>query len=223
MVTRPARRAGGILVLASGGLDSAALLAQAARQDRRVQPVFVRQGLRWETVEQFWLRRFLAAAQKRAAFLPLVTLTLPMRDVYGTHWSLEGQVPGARTRDEAVYLPGRNLVLTVKAAVVAAMRGFSRLWIGTLAANPFPDASTRALALWSAGLSKALATPLRVEAPFRRSTKAELLRRFADWPLHLSFSCLNPQGRRHCGRCNKCAERRRAFRDASVRDKTRYA
>jgi 7-cyano-7-deazaguanine synthase len=39
----------------------------------------------------------------------------------------------------------------------------------------------------------------------------------------LTFSCLAPQGRRHCGRCNKCAERKRAFRQAGIPDPTKYA
>jgi 7-cyano-7-deazaguanine synthase len=30
-------------------------------------------------------------------------------------------------------------------------------------------------------------------------------------------------GERHCGRCNKCAERRKAFADAGIADGTPYA
>ena len=42
-------------------------------------------------------------------------------------------------------------------------------------------------------------------------------------PLELTFSCIAPAGGLHCGRCNKCAERQNAFRDAGITDKTSYA
>jgi len=41
-------------------------------------------------------------------------------------------------------------------------------------------------------------------------------------PLKLTFSCISPVSGQHCGRCNKCAERRRAFADAGVPDPTDY-
>jgi 7-cyano-7-deazaguanine synthase len=42
-------------------------------------------------------------------------------------------------------------------------------------------------------------------------------------PLELTFSCIAPAGSLHCGQCNKCAERQRAFRLSSMPDPTRYA
>ena len=49
-----------ICVLASGGLDSAVLVATLARR-RRVHPLYVRSGLNWEWAERALLARFLAA------------------------------------------------------------------------------------------------------------------------------------------------------------------
>jgi 7-cyano-7-deazaguanine synthase in queuosine biosynthesis len=40
--------------------------------------------------------------------------------------------------------------------------------------------------------------------------------------LELTFSCINPKGYEHCGDCNKCTERKKAFFAAGVFDKTRY-
>ena len=42
-------------------------------------------------------------------------------------------------------------------------------------------------------------------------------------PLELTFSCIAPVGDLHCGRCNKCFERRAAFRLIDMVDPTRYA
>jgi 7-cyano-7-deazaguanine synthase len=43
-----------------------------------------------------------------------------------------------------------------------------------------------------------------------------------DVPLELTFSCLAPVAGRHCGRCNKCAERAAAFVHLESGDPTPY-
>ncbi len=72
-------------------------------------------------------------------------------------------------------------------------------------------------------VSRALGARIRVIAPFARLHKEDVLRAGRGLPLHRTFSCLSPSGRLHCGRCNKCAERRGAFRLLDVPDPTRYA
>jgi 7-cyano-7-deazaguanine synthase len=215
-----------VCILVSGGLDSDVLLAELAASYRKVWPVYIRQGLAWEEVELYWLRRFLASlrVEPRIGIMPLTVLSLPMADLYGAHWSTGRKpVPGVRSKDEKVYLPGRNLVLSVKAAVFAAMRDIPTLAIGSLDHNPFPDATPRFFKRWGAALGLGLGTRLNLIAPYRRLSKAQVIRRGRGWPLQLSFSCIAPKGKSHCGRCNKCAERRRAFIAAGVEDKTIYA
>lgn len=209
-------------MLVSGGLDSAVALAEAAREGP-VAPVYIRSGLVWESAEMYWLERFL---QTIGAPAPVV-LDLPVADLYGTHWSLTGDdPPGAESPDEAVYLPGRNLLLLSKAGVWAAGNGCQSIVMGPLAANPFPD-GTRAFfdAMGEAiGLAMGLGDPLPVETPLSGLSKTEVVRRAAGLPIELTFSCLNPApDHRHCGECNKCAERRRGFADAGVDDPTAYA
>jgi len=41
--------------------------------------------------------------------------------------------------------------------------------------------------------------------------------------LEHTFSCIDPQDGRHCGHCNKCAERRLAFAALEIDDVTEYA
>ena len=68
-----------------------------------------------------------------------------------------------------------------------------------------------------------LGKPIKIEAPYRQLSKENVIARGAELPLELTFSCIAPRGTEHCGRCNKCAERRRAFKRAGVKDKTIYA
>lgn len=217
-----------ICILVSGGLDSGVLAAEMAGRYAGVLPVYVRQGLRWEKAELYWLRRFLASLRRLrrggGIIKPLRILSLPMGDIYRAHWSVgKKPAPGARTRDEAVYLPGRNLALTVKAAVLCAMKGIPEIALGSLEQNPFPDATPAFFRAWGNVLGRGLAKPIRIRTPFRSQSKVEVIQKGRLWPLGLSFSCIAPKGRRHCGRCNKCAERRGAFRKAGVTDRTIYA
>ncbi|HEU4464102.1 MAG TPA: 7-cyano-7-deazaguanine synthase [Gemmatimonadota bacterium] len=209
-------------VLVSGGLDSAVALAEAAREGP-VAPVYVRSGLVWESAEMYWLERFLQTIGAPA----LIVLDLAVADLYGAHWSLTGdEPPGADSPDQAVYLPGRNLLLLSKAGVWASENGCASIVMGPLAANPFPD-GTRAFfdAMGEAiGLAMGLEDALPVETPLSGLSKTEVVRRAAALPVELTFSCLNPTpDHRHCGECNKCAERRRGFAEAGVADPTDYA
>ncbi len=211
------------MVLASGGLDSCALVGALARDGRMVHPLFVRSGLIWEKAELFWLRRFLTAlpAGLSRRVRPLAVLDLPLCDLYGDHWSTTGRaVPGWRAADNAVYLPGRNIMLLSKGAVYAARVGVPAIAIGPLQGNPFPDASPRFFRALSKALAEGLDFPIRIEAPFLRLSKEEVIRRSPDIPLHLSFSCSSPLGRKPCGRCAKCRERILALREEPAAGRT---
>jgi len=220
-----------VCALVSGGLDSCVMLAALARRYGKVCPVFIREDLIWEQAELRSLRRFLRAVRHDSFFIPhpssfqsLTILHVPVRDLYGAHWSVTGRhVPGARTPDRAVYLPGRNLLLLSQAAIFCVKYRIGTIALGSLGHNPFPDATPKFFRDFSRAASEALGQRLKTVTPFRRLTKAQVIRRGRRLPLHLSFSCLSPRRGRHCGRCNKCAERQRAFREAGREDLTRYA
>jgi 7-cyano-7-deazaguanine synthase len=224
MPHRPSNDDSAVAVLASGGLDSAILCVDLLEQFARVQPIYVRFGLRWEANELAGLRRFLDAVS-RPGLLPLHVLEEPVADVYGAaHWSTGGEhVPDAGTDDDAVYLPGRNLLLAAKAAVWCRLRGIEALAFGCLRANPFPDSTPEFFQGLEQVANRALEGRLRLIRPFERLGKDEVLRRGGGLPLHLTVSCLRPAGDSHCGACNKCAERRRGFRAAGRVDRTPYA
>src|SRR5690349_8305489 len=77
---RNARRArADVCVLVSGGLDSVVLLREVLRGHGRVQPLYVRAGLRWEGTERARLRRLLRILAS-PRLLPLATIDVPMGD-----------------------------------------------------------------------------------------------------------------------------------------------
>ena len=203
------------------------MLAELAKRHAKVYPVFIRHGLVWEDAELRHLRQFLRSITPNLhhSIAPLTVLSLPVRDIYGAHWSTTGrEVPRAKTPDDAVYLPGRNLLLLSKAAVFCAERGIPIIAVGSLGHNPFADATPQFFRDFAKAASNALGHRVKIIAPFRSLTKEQVIRRGArlNLPLHLSFSCIAPRRGQHCGRCNKCAERQRAFRQVGVEDKTNY-
>jgi 7-cyano-7-deazaguanine synthase len=213
-----------LVVLASGGVDSAILVADQATHDRVVIPVYVRFGLAWEEIEEAHLRRFLGTLSNRHCVQPLAVLELPVADVYGPHWSVSGaDVPDETTSDDAVYLPGRNLLLLAKTSVWCAVHGVRSIALGTLQGNPFADSSGDFLSGFAALAGLALGHQLDVVTPFAALTKAEVVKRGEGLPLEHTFSCIAPIAQVHCGRCNKCAERRKGFAVAGVDDLTSYA
>ncbi len=219
----PPPRAGTAAVLVSGGLDSAILLAETANQTAEVTPLYIREGLAWEEAELHWLSQFLKALPVEN-IRPLVILSLPIEDTYGSHWSLGGEgVPSAASDDRAVYLPGRNILLLSKAAVYCSLQGIPTLALALLKGNPFPDATEEFFRTMEKALHAGLTFPLRLLTPFATLTKAAVVQRGRRLPLHLTFSCINPTGVQHCGRCNKCAERLAAFRATGIADPTVYA
>lgn len=214
-------------VLLSGGLDSAVLLAEEAARGE-VQPIYVSGGLAWEPAERAVLSALLARKVLGPRVRPLVSLSVEMRDVYAaTHWAVDGHPPAYHTPDEDVYLPGRNIILLGKAGVYCAAAQLDRLVLGTLAHNPFPDATPAFRATMASALSLGLAHSVRIDAPYADLGKSEIVRRGVALgvPFQLTLSCMKPVEPLflHCGLCSKCRERHDAFLAAGVVDPTDYA
>jgi 7-cyano-7-deazaguanine synthase len=210
-----------VAVLASGGLDSSVLIAKLAA-DAEVYPIYVRCGFEWEEAELAMLRRFIGELHQPKV-RNVIELAVPAAALYGNHWSVTGEkVPAADEPDENTYLPGRNILLISLAAIWCSTHGVSRIAIGSLGGNPFPDATPEFFESFARDLGRGLNHRIAIEASLRGFHKEELIRDFKHLPLQLTLTCMDPQGSRHCGRCNKCFERQQAFKKAGVADRTEY-
>jgi 7-cyano-7-deazaguanine synthase len=212
-------------VLLSAGLDSAVLAAAEARVGP-VHPIYISTGLAWERGELAALNQLLASAPFAMNVAPLARLSFTVEDLYpATHWALRGTPPAFDTADEEVYLAGRNVLLLSKAAIYCSQHRISRIVLGPLAGNPFPDATPQFFETMARALSLGLGRPIVVDTPFLSLKKSDVIRLGMELgvPLELTLSCMNPQEERHCGQCSKCRERRDAFHDAGIPDPTSYA
>jgi 7-cyano-7-deazaguanine synthase len=209
-------------LLLSGGLDSSILLGQLAENGMRVQPFYIRSQLRWEKDELKAVLDFLNALGKDN-IEDLVVLEMPLNDLYGDHWSTNGRnVPDSHSPDNAVYLPGRNALLIIKASIWCRLNGIDRLALAVLGSNPFSDATAEFFSDFESALERATSGRVQIERPFSRFDKQQVMLLGRSLPLELTFSCIDPIDGLHCGRCNKCAERQKAFSAIKMEDPTCY-
>lgn len=211
-----------VCVLVSGGLDSSVLLAEMVKEYRNVYPVYIRSSLLWEDTEIYWLKKFLSAI-KSDKVKELKIINTSVGDIYDGHWSITGDdVPDKNTEDEAVYLPGRNIILLSKTAVFCGINKIPVIALADLKGNPFSDSSRRFFDLIQQSFSEGLDFPVSIITPFSELTKSEVISLSADIPIELTFSCIHPVGKKHCGVCNKCQERKEAFIKIGAEDRTNY-
>lgn len=211
-----------VAVLVSGGMDSSVLLSTFLKQGFQVFPVYIKHGLLWESVELEYLAKYLATVQQER-LAPLQILDLPVVDLYDAHWSLSGEnVPDEYSEDEAVYLPGRNLLLLAKMGVWCSLRGIHKVALASLKGNPFSDNSDEFYQSMSKSIEIALGWPVEILRPFSKLSKSDVIKTAAGLPLALTFSCIKPINHLHCGHCNKCAERKLAYQLLGLADETKY-
>ena len=218
-------------VLASGGMDSCVLLANVAERGV-AYPIYVETGIPWEWAEKRMLDGFIQALDN-PNIKPVTMLALPVKALYGqSHWTMSGEtVPEYDAPDETVYIPGRNIILITLAAIWCSLNDVHRIVIGSLAGNPFPDATPEFFDAIAYLNSLGLDHQITVEAPMRDLHKEDILATNASsLPLHLTLTCANPKMAGgdgdaivHCAECNKCRERHEAFVDAGIPDNTLYA
>lgn len=215
-------QSGQICVLTSGGSTNLALLWDLSRKYSRVLPIFMQTGLRWEECELYWLKKFMRSGRIKN-LEPLEILSLSLRDIYQTHWSLTGvKIPDQGADAREAYVPGRNVLLLTKGALFAATKGIDCLAIGITKNYPFADGETHFFKQLKNIFTKSLETEVNIIAPYINKGKEEVIFDARDMGFEYSFSCLNPRGYQHCGECFKCAERKKSFARSGITDKTHY-
>ncbi len=221
--------AGDAVVLLSGGLDSATVLAIAREQGYRCHTLSLRYGQRHAAELQ--------AAERVAQALGATEHKVVEIDL--------GSIGGSALTDHAIevptepvsgipvtYVPARNTVFLALALGWAEVLGARDLFIGVNAVDysGYPDCRPEYIACFEQ-LAK-LATRAGVEgarfqvhAPLIDLSKAEIIRRGVDlgvdYSLTVSCYAATDTGAA-CGRCDSCRLRAAGFAAAAFPDPTRY-
>lgn len=217
------------VVLLSGGLDSATVLAMARAQGFECFALSVDYGQRHHAE--------LAAAQR-------VAQTLGAREHRVVNIDLTGFGGSALTDANIAvpehassgipitYVPARNTIMLSLALAWAEVLHAQDIYFGVNAVDysGYPDCRPEYVAAFErmANLATQAAVegkPLTLHAPLLHLSKAEIIRQGmqlgVDYALTVSCYQADEQGRA-CGRCDSCRLRREGFQSAGVPDSTRY-
>jgi 7-cyano-7-deazaguanine synthase len=120
-----------------------------------------------------------------------------------------------------VWVPGRNIVFTSIATSYAEALGAAKIIVGwdLEEANTFPDNSKKFLNSFNHVLEVGSLYDIKIEAPLINMIKMDIVKLGINInaPLDLTYSCYMG-GSIHCGTCESCIRRRRAFNLAGVLD-----
>jgi 7-cyano-7-deazaguanine synthase len=217
------------VVLLSGGLDSATVLAIARDEGCECHALSVRYGQRHDAE--------LAAAARVAAQLGAASHRVIMIDLaaIGASALTDPRIPVPESPAAGIpvtYVPARNSVFLALGMGMAEVLDARQLFIGVNAVDysGYPDCRPEFIEAFrrlAAVATRAAVEgrPLELRAPLIELSKAEIIRRGTalgvDYALTVSCYQADEHGRA-CGRCDACRLRRAGFDAAGLADPTPY-
>lgn len=216
-----------VLVVASGGMDSTVVAAQAVAEGKDVTLLHVDYSCRAATRE---IEAVHAIADRLGVPLVFVetdlfTNTIKASRLTGTHEAIAGGEAGAELAIE--WVPARNLILSAIAVGIAEARGISTIALGNNLeeSGAYPDNEQEFIHQLNHVLPNAVNVDRHVTftQPVGNLMKHEIvaLGLAVDAPLDLTWSCYEG-GTTHCGDCGPCYMRRTAFAMNHATDPIRY-
>ena len=222
------------VVLLSGGLDSATVLAIAQREGYQSHALSFRYGQR-HAVE-------LAAAERVARSQGVAAhriVEFDLRQFGGSALTSDIAVPKKSSAAEIgsdipiTYVPARNTIFLSFALAFAEVTSSSDIFLGVNALDysGYPDCRPEYIAAFEqmANLATKAAVEgqqrVKIHTPLIQLTKAQIIRRGLDLGVNyaLTSSCYDPTPAGiACGHCDSCLLRLKGFAENGVRDPIRY-
>ena len=221
------------VVLLSGGLDSATVLAIAKSEGYKLHALSFRYGQR-HSVELEAAKRVAESADVAEHRI----IDIDLRQFGGSALTADLDVPKHDSVEEMgddipiTYVPARNTIFLSYALAWSEVLGSSDIFIGVNALDysGYPDCRPEYIAAFE-GMAN-LATKagvegvrLNIHTPLIQATKAETIQRGQALGVDYSqtISCYDAsETGAACGRCDSCLLRKRGFEEAGVQDPTVY-
>ena len=217
-----------VLLILSGGMDSATLLAWHLARGDEVQALSFDYGQRhrreldaaatltdlyqvpWDTVE---IRGFAEAVPSSS--LTNVSMATPVG-----HYAADNM--------KGTVVPSRNAIMLATAFGIAVAQGSDAVSFGAHSGDHtiYPDCRRPFIEALETALNLGVWYDHQIEllAPFLTLSKIDIVRLGDNLgvPYDMTWTCYEG-GETHCGLCGACQERKEAFAEAEVEDPTIYA
>ncbi|MCW3982470.1 MAG: 7-cyano-7-deazaguanine synthase QueC [Candidatus Bathyarchaeota archaeon] len=209
------------VVVLSGGPDSATVAYWAKAQGYQIYPITFNYG-------QIAVKETEAAkkiAEKLGANTKIIDLSA-LKDIFSGATSLVNRdIPLTAEFSAPIIVPFRNAIFLSAAVAYAVTVGAKHIFYGAQGSDePFyPDCRREFYEAFEKAARLGTCEEITIKAPFSGSKKSELIRKGVELgvPFELTWSCYR-DGEVHCGRCESCVNRKKAFADAGVVDPTGY-
>ena len=223
------------IILLSGGLDSATVIAMARADGLALHALSFRYGQRHAAELQ--------AASRIAEINNVIEhqiVDIDLRQFGGSALTDDIEVPKGRSADEMsaeipiTYVPARNTIFLSYALALAEVRGIRDIHIGVNAVDysGYPDCRPEYITAFERMANLATKSgvegesAIRIHTPLIDLTKAKIIKKGTGLGVDYAttISCYDPApDGAACGGCDACALRKKGFSDAGLADPTRYA
>jgi 7-cyano-7-deazaguanine synthase len=209
------------VVVLSGGPDSAAVAYWAKAQGYKIYPITFNYG-------QIAVKET-EAAQKIAQSLGTATKIIDLsalKDIFSGATSLVSrEIPLTAEFSAPIIVPFRNAIFLSAAVAYAVTMGADKIFYGAHGSDePFyPDCRPDFYEAFEKAAQLGTGQEITIKAPFSGMRKSELIKAGSKLGVsfELTWSCYL-DGAKHCGRCESCMNRKKAFAEAAIADPTKY-
>ncbi len=209
------------VIVLSGGPDSATVAYWAKNHGYQIYPITFNYG-------QIAVKET-EAAQKIAQTLGTTTKTIDLsnlKDIFSGATSLVNRdIPLTAEFSSPIIVPFRNAIFLSAAVAYAVTVEATHIFYGAQGSDePFyPDCRREFYEAFEKAARLGTCQEITIKAPFSGGKKSELIKEGAKLgvPFELTWSCYL-DGAKHCGRCESCVNRKKAFVEAGVADPTEY-
>jgi 7-cyano-7-deazaguanine synthase len=209
------------VIALSGGPDSATVAYWAKAKGYQIYPITFNYG-------QIALKEA-KAAQKISEKLGTTTKIIDLsalKEIFSCVTSLcNTEIPLTSEFSAPIIVPFRNAIFLSAAVAYAVAVGADKIFYGAQGSDePFyPDCRHEFYEAFEKAARLGTCIEITIRAPFSGNKKSDLIKKGAKLgvPFKLTWSCYR-DGPKHCGKCESCVNRKKAFQEAGVADPTKY-
>jgi len=221
MVAEVMKKADRCVVVLSGGPDSATVAFWAKNQGYDVYGLSFNYG----QIAEKEIRYARLIAQELEIRLRIIDISSLKEIFIGVTSLCDENIEMTQSFSQPIIVPFRNAIFLSIAVAYASSIDAKKIFIGAQSSdNPFyPDCRTAFYESFERTARLGTNKEMTIKAPFSDITKSALIKLGSKLgvPFHLTWSCYLG-GSKHCGKCESCINRKKAFEEAEVIDPTEY-